>query len=186
MLAVLPTLLLLLLPLLAPLSTAAATPPCGTTPAVIVLDVRQQSEWDAGHVSCAHRLPVQDDPSLVAKVTALAANDLATPIVTYCYSGVRAGRAETVLESAGFTDVRNGGGYVVPAGNAAKLEALCHAGNCANATAINDALSNLPTSGGGGTVGWAGTAGWAPAHPGLVVLACAVAVAARWPEWSTA
>jgi rhodanese-related sulfurtransferase len=93
--------------------------------APIVLDVRTQAEWDAGHVSCAQRIPVQDDPALIDQVKNLASGDLTVPIVTYCHSGVRAGAAETALTDAGFTYVRNGGGYAIPAGNTAQLESLC-------------------------------------------------------------
>ena len=38
---------------------------------------RTQSEWDAGHISCAHRLPVQDDPTLIDQ--ACNTCSLATP-----------------------------------------------------------------------------------------------------------
>jgi rhodanese-related sulfurtransferase len=33
----------------------------------VLVDVRDQGEWDGGHVSCAHRLPVQDDATLVRR-----------------------------------------------------------------------------------------------------------------------
>ena len=91
----------------------------------LVLDVRTESEWDEGHISCAHRLPVQDDPALIDQVRELVNGDLTAPIVTYCHSGVRAGKAETDLKDAGFTYVRNGGGYAIPAGNTEKLEHVC-------------------------------------------------------------
>ena len=80
----------------------------------IMVDVRAQSEWDAGHVSCATRIPVQDDASRTGEVLTLAGGDSSHPVVVYCYSGARAGRAVTVLTNAGFTDVTNGGGFVSP------------------------------------------------------------------------
>ena len=117
---------------------------------IIVIDVRTEAEWNAGHVSCAHRLPVQDDPALVDQVKALARLNpryLSTPVVTYCFSGARAATAVGVLTSAGFTDVRNGGGYVQPPDNAAKLQALCDVKDCGGATtdgsAINEAIDKL-------------------------------------------
>ena len=91
----------------------------------ILLDVRTAGEWGNGHATCAHRLPVQDDASLVDEVGVLAGGDFGWPIVTYCAAGPRAGRAETALQQAGYTNVRNGGGWVSPAGNAATLQALC-------------------------------------------------------------
>ena len=115
--------------LAAALLTLAASAPAVVLPAgplaPVVLDVRTLDEWNAGHVSCAHRLPVQDDPSLMAQVKALVSNDLTAPIVTYCHSGVRAGQAETALKAAGFTYVRNGGGYAIPPANTAALQKLC-------------------------------------------------------------
>lgn len=46
----------------------------------------QADEWEGGHVSCAQRLPVQDDAGLVSQVVDLAEGNMATPVVTYCYS----------------------------------------------------------------------------------------------------
>ena len=59
----------------------------------LLVDVRTQAEWDAGHIRCAHLLPVQDDPLLISTVRQLVGGDLTAPIITYCHSGVRAGRA---------------------------------------------------------------------------------------------
>eukprot|EP01043_Picozoa_sp_COSAG02_P006259 COSAG02_NODE_177_length_31154_cov_32.205152_7_plen_348_part_00 len=93
----------------------------------ILLDVRTEEEWNGpeGHASCAARLQVQLDPTLTETVLAMAAGDTSSPIVTYCYSGVRAGTAETILAEAGFTAVTNGGGWIEPEGNAARLQELC-------------------------------------------------------------
>ena len=93
--------------------------------APLVLDVRTQEEWDAGHISCAKRMPVQDDSSLIQAVKLLVGLDLTVPVVTYCHSGVRAGKAEEALKASGFTYVRNGGGYDLPPSNTAQLEQLC-------------------------------------------------------------
>ena len=91
----------------------------------ILVDVRTLSEWNAGHASCAVRIPVQSDHSRTAEVLALADGVKSHPVVVYCYSGVRAGSAVSVLSDGGFTDVTNGLGWVEPAGNAAVLEGLC-------------------------------------------------------------
>ena len=66
----------------------------------IMVDVRAQSEWDAGHVSCATRIPVQDDASRTGEVLTLAGGDSSHPVVVYCYSGARAGRAVMGTDSA--------------------------------------------------------------------------------------
>lgn len=78
----------------------------------VVVDVRTLSEWNMGHLPCAHRLPVQSDASLVGRVQCLAGGKSADPIYVYCRSGTRAGNAVSVLENAGFTTATNKGGYV--------------------------------------------------------------------------
>jgi len=37
--------------------------------------------------------------------------DKSEKLLLYCVSGARSGRAKKILESAGFTNVENGGGY---------------------------------------------------------------------------
>ena len=93
--------------------------------------VRTVDEWNSdGHASCGVRVPVQDDSTLNATVLALAGGDYSVPIVTYCYSGGRAGRAEAVLTAAGFTDVTNGGGWMT--GDSAAIEANCRIGSASS------------------------------------------------------
>ena len=106
----------------------------------ILLDVRTEDEWNAGHASCAVRLPVQDDPQLNATVLSMAGGDRSAPIATYCRSGGRAGQAESALRAIGFTDVTNVGGWVIPRGNDAVVEAVCR---CQTA-----ALAQQPAAGG--------------------------------------
>ena len=77
----------------------------------VVIDVRTVTEWNEGHLQCAHRLPVQSDASLVGRVQCLAGGKSADPIYVYCRSGARAGSAVTVLQNEGFTTATNKGGY---------------------------------------------------------------------------
>jgi phage shock protein E len=93
----------------------------------LLIDVRTQGEWNAdGHASCAHLLPVQNNPALyVPQVMALAGGSHAAQIMTYCRSGGRAGAAQRALQAAGFTNVQNIGGWTIPAGNSAAIEAHC-------------------------------------------------------------
>ncbi|MFO1469647.1 MAG: rhodanese-like domain-containing protein [Turneriella sp.] len=37
--------------------------------------------------------------------------DKKKPVVVYCASGIRSGRAKGMLEAAGYTSVTNGGGF---------------------------------------------------------------------------
>jgi len=77
----------------------------------IVIDVRTQSEWDAGHATCAHRLEIQYDTKLVAKLSTLANADLSHPVQLYCRSGNRAGVAQKILQDRKWTHVTNAGGW---------------------------------------------------------------------------
>ena len=103
----------------------------------LILSLQPQHEWDAGHVSCAHRILDDtvgfDDPALGPNVLELTGGDTTTPIVTYCYSGnefVFEMFVQPTLFEAGFTDVVNGGAFVEPSdavdwNNDAVLEELC-------------------------------------------------------------
>jgi hydroxyacylglutathione hydrolase len=67
----------------------------------LVIDVRGQSEWDAGHMPQATHLFLGD--------LAERARDIPrdTPIVLHCQSGTRSAIAASVLQAEGFTDVAN-------------------------------------------------------------------------------
>ena len=125
----------------------------------IVVDVREESEWLAGHISCAHRIPVQDNTSLADEIITMATeaasgyaptSNLAwewQPIVTYCHSGARAGQAETTLKARGLRNVIDGWGYNIPEGNTAVLQRLCDCSHpCPPAwPATMRAISALPS-----------------------------------------
>jgi phage shock protein E len=76
----------------------------------LALDVRSQSEFDAGHLATAKHLPLDQVAGRVDDVEAWAGGK-DKPIVVYCAMGGRAGRARGALLAAGFTNVVNGGGY---------------------------------------------------------------------------
>ena len=93
-----------------PLAPGGTTSPGGQC--VVVIDVRTESEWEAGHVSCAWRLEVQNRPNgWQAQVATMTAALKSTRIILYCNSGVRAEAAKMVLEEQGYTAVTNGGSY---------------------------------------------------------------------------
>ena len=104
----------------------------------VVLDVRTEQEWRAGHISCAHFLPVQDEPAgWQAELLSLAGGDKNSAILTYCHSGVRSAEAATLLKKAGYSRVLNGGGYTISTNvtgttDRAALEKVCEA--CRDAT----------------------------------------------------
>ena len=74
--------------------------------APVVIDVRSQEEWDEGHVESAILIPHNQ----IGKQITKRVPDKATPILLYCRSGGRAGRAMTLLKKMGYTDVTNLGG----------------------------------------------------------------------------
>lgn len=71
---------------------------------ILVVDVRNRSEWDAGHLKGAHHVPL-------ATLTDHRA-ELPTdrPLVVQCETGSRSAVAASVLRSHGFTDVTNAAG----------------------------------------------------------------------------
>lgn len=78
--------------------TAAAR---ATDAAALLLDVREASEWNAGHAPGAIHIPYEE---LVARGSELPRN---RPIVTYCAGGIRSSLAASILETTGRHDVAN-------------------------------------------------------------------------------
>ena len=64
-----------------------------------LIDVRQDGEWEAGHIKCAFHCFV---PELLKAELPF---DRSEPIAVYCGSGYRASIAASVLQGRGFTDV---------------------------------------------------------------------------------
>ena len=74
---------------------------------VIVLDVREQYEFDAGHIPGAALLPV----GTITKDTAAAViDDLDTIVLVYCRSGNRSKTASQALADMGYTNIYEFGG----------------------------------------------------------------------------
>jgi sulfur-carrier protein adenylyltransferase/sulfurtransferase len=68
-----------------------------------VIDVREQSEWDAGHVAGATLLPM----AVVADRIIEVAPDRDARILLHCAVGARSGRAASWLVQLGYTNVVN-------------------------------------------------------------------------------
>ena len=68
-----------------------------------VIDVREQSEWDAGHVAGATLLPMRDVPDRIDEI----APDRDAPILLHCASGARSARVAAWMAEAGYTNVVN-------------------------------------------------------------------------------
>lgn len=76
----------------------------------ILLDVRSEREFEAGHLEGAVHIPHDQLADRLAEIEALSAGEAPRPIVTYCRSGHRAGLAKQTLIDAGYTEVTNLGG----------------------------------------------------------------------------
>ncbi|MCA9625426.1 MAG: rhodanese-like domain-containing protein [Myxococcales bacterium] len=76
----------------------------------LLLDVRTQEEWDQGHLEGATLIPIDELPKRLAEIDEAQGGDKDKPIVVYCRSGGRAGRAKQMLLDAGHHQVTNLGG----------------------------------------------------------------------------
>ena len=72
----------------------------------LVVDVRTPAEYASGHHPRAVNIPVDQVESRLKEF-----GNKSQPIVVYCASGVRSGRAKQTLESAGYSSVLNAGGF---------------------------------------------------------------------------
>lgn len=74
---------------------------------IIILDVREQSEFDAGHIPGAVLLPVG---SITKSSAAAVVADLDSVVLVYCRSGNRSKTASKALAGLGYTNIYEFGG----------------------------------------------------------------------------
>ena len=74
-----------------------------------LVDVREQVEWDAGHIANALFIPQGELPGRAAAELP----DKDAEILLYCRSGARSGRMTAVLQSMGYTNVTNVAGGIL-------------------------------------------------------------------------
>jgi rhodanese-related sulfurtransferase len=77
------------------------------TDAVVLLDVREDDEWAAGHAPGAKHIPLGDLPARVEELAELPAD---SPVYVVCRSGGRSARATAWLNSSGWDAVNVAGG----------------------------------------------------------------------------
>ena len=77
------------------------------TQTVIIVDVREQSEFDAGHISGAVLLPVG---TITADTAANVIPEKDSVVLVYCRSGNRSKTASQTLAELGYTHVYEFGG----------------------------------------------------------------------------
>jgi phage shock protein E len=71
----------------------------------VIIDVRTTGEYAGGHLKNSINVPLNMLQSHVGKLK----KD--KPIITCCASGMRSGSARSMLQSAGFQEVYNGGSW---------------------------------------------------------------------------
>lgn len=71
-----------------------------------IIDVRTRGEYASGHVKGSINIPLNELSSNIKKLK----KD--KPIITCCASGMRSASAKSTLQSLGFTEVHNGGGWM--------------------------------------------------------------------------
>ncbi len=73
----------------------------------IWIDVRTTDEFNAGHLEGAAHIPYEEIATRISEIT----TDKNATIHLYCRSGNRSGIAQQILQSVGFTNAINEGGY---------------------------------------------------------------------------
>ncbi len=73
----------------------------------IWIDVRTTDEFNSGHIDGAVHIPYEEIAARITEVT----TDKDATIHLYCRSGNRSGIAQQTLQTMGFTNTLNEGGY---------------------------------------------------------------------------
>lgn len=76
------------------------------TPGALLLDVREEEDYHAGHIPGSTFISLQAIPTPVLQTV----SDKDTPLFVYCYRGNRSRYAVSILKEAGYTNVTNIGG----------------------------------------------------------------------------
>lgn len=75
----------------------------------VLLDVREQDEWDGGHIEGAIHLPI----GLVEATAHTVLPDKESRLIVHCMLGGRSAKACEVLKKLGYTNITNlDGGYL--------------------------------------------------------------------------
>ena len=76
------------------------------TPGALLLDVREEEDYHAGHIPGSTFVSLQAIPTPVLQTV----SDKSTPLFVYCYRGNRSRYAVSILKEARYTNVTNIGG----------------------------------------------------------------------------
>jgi phage shock protein E len=72
----------------------------------MIVDVRSPQEFKGGHIKGAVNIPLQELQRSMGKIPKNKA------VITCCASGMRSASAKSLLKSAGYQEVHNGGGWM--------------------------------------------------------------------------
>ena len=72
----------------------------------VIIDVRTTAEYKGGHIKGSKNIPLN---SLGYNLKKIGKKEM--PVITCCASGMRSASARNILQSAGFVEVHNGGGW---------------------------------------------------------------------------
>ncbi len=78
---------------------------CRATEGAVLIDVRNEEEYEQGHIPGAINIPLSTIGLVLEKYPK---KDI--PLFVYCLSGGRSGQAVSYLKQAGYTNVKNIGG----------------------------------------------------------------------------
>ena len=70
-----------------------------------IIDVRSSGEFNGGHIKGSVNIPLQSLQASMGKIK----KD--KPVITCCASGMRSASAKSILQSKGYQNVHNGGGW---------------------------------------------------------------------------
>ena len=70
-----------------------------------IVDVRSPGEYKSGHVRGSVNIPLDTLQNNLSRISK------SKPVITCCASGMRSGSARSLLLSAGYTEVYNGGSW---------------------------------------------------------------------------
>lgn len=72
----------------------------------VIIDVRTKAEYNSGHIKGSKNIPLNSLGQNLKKI-----GRKGVPVITCCASGMRSASAKNILQSAGFVEVHNGGGW---------------------------------------------------------------------------
>ena len=72
----------------------------------VIIDVRTRGEYQGGHIRGSLNIPLNNLEAHLSKIK----KD--KPVITCCASGMRSASARSILQSKGYEEVYNGGGWL--------------------------------------------------------------------------